>query len=61
MGKSRASKMRGYASLLGAKVPYKVQYDSKKCPPTEDTTGEQNNKNIKCISIIALDGGKVNG
>lgn len=53
MGKSRTSKMRGYASLLGAKVPYKVKYDSKKCPPKTAVEERQktNESQVKCSTL----------
>lgn len=44
MSKSKTSKMRGYAAKLGRKVPYKVQYDSKKCSQVRQYQGEQTKK-----------------
>lgn len=50
MSKSRASKMRGYAAKLGSKVPYKVQYDSKKMLTGTAIPSEQKSNKISSKS-----------
>lgn len=47
MSKSKASKMCGYAAKLGRKVPYKVQYDSKKMLTGTTIPSEQMDNNLQ--------------